>query len=941
MSEILLKNNYYDGQKVYIENLKKDQTFFENSVALGRKGAQGTGVIVDRPEERVVFDSDFLTPTQQGYVSVVTFDGRGVLESPVSTSDPVLGNQLFVRVSDCNIIGSFELLVTILGKTFDNQLIYEHLVFSNNYEQVTKNHFVEITNIMFQNFRGNANVTVDGRGSLNTAGRVVIGEVSSFKISKDFVVDRQVAEPDLNFRGYKTYDGAKTLETILIEAVGPSNDVDELDVNTTTTLTRTFPAGASNQLIYSQKFQMSGSTIHKVSLLLGLDAGVNWSGNLVIGIRPLLTSAKCLTDFLPDTEIEFDPDTLVLEEISVTQADLEGRGIILTSEPSVVEFVFSAAQVSQRSLSPLMDGDFYAITIRRTGDTSTGTIVLEEARNSEPAKRRLTVFQNNVWTDIEASTLWYEISTSSVKAASGSLLDDGFLVTEPKIQTLRSGLVVQNIQEGLGLENSSEGVENYVVVKKSLLFTDIESHPTTGDDIAGSAYYSPDFLVLEQNSLLDLILEDKNTVVLSRVKDNNSRNNPAIEGDLLYPGLAIGDTINIVNPTSALLNQNVVGSTIIPDISAPSYQYRITSQQVITRLLGDLNNDGIVDVLDAQRITELDGYSVYFNTTGTYSDAQHEVLLASGNLDILELLQAELDDTDGYEVSPSDLAAINDFIENGTAFPIGTSTLTFVRLTVEPILSPFSSYNQSGISTLELEVDNPNLVDSSLFDFGTGLEFEINFVPTWKSEHIEILDLRRFVTNTFTEISADNFILQPESSGKNNQVVYGDLYVKDTIKTLSGNTHPLDLESAIVELELPTGDSEGEINIFEEFILGRMRFSDGTFVDNTALFNSQVKFSTAISSHVKNLADADGYEIDFDGYSDGYGANADEAISTYIDHNTGLFRLRAFNIVENELFPELRTKITINVLLKKAGFINEDRFIDSTLVTNMLRAFSP
>lgn len=951
MTVKVLQNNFYDFDKITLEDMQVEQASNNTNVALTNDSIAGSGVRLSFPQEPVIFDSDSLTVAQSGFEAVNTFDGRGILASPVLSSDLDEGTQVSVTISDARLTGSISTIVTIIGKTFDNDLTYEHLVFKENGTRLTKNHFTETTNILFQNFRGNANTLVDGYGCFDVGGRALVTEASSYKVSHDLIADEWTSEPDILFRNFKTYDPAKTIQAILEEAIGSDNDIDDLNINTTTASTRTFAEGASTETIYAQKFRMKGTNIQKVTLLLGLESGSTWSGSIVVGIRPLLTSTTCPTDFLPENEIEFDPDTVPIEELSFDSDDLAERGIVLTSDAQPVDFVFTDAQISNPNLSGLVDQEFYAITVKRSGSSSTGTIFLEEARNDDSEERRLSVFTGNGWTDVPNSTFWYRVWSDSVKIASGTAYDEGVRLPILKTYLQTNGVFAQNVVEDINLVNTSENTENYVIVKKDIAYSDVEVHPRTGDPIFSRQEDTPAFSVLEQSELLTLMVAEPKTVVLARVRDNNARSNPIITGTLDYPGLALGNVINIVNPGNDLLNQNVVGSTITPDVLNPTLQYRITSQETIVDLYGDVDGDGDIDVFDQERITEIDGYQAYLATTGDYSSAIQQAAVLAGEVSILEILRADVDSSDGYEITAADLSAVTDFIENGTAFPNGLSSFTRVELTVEPVLNPLLYYNSNANSTINLEVDNPDLIDPSMFSFGTGINFSISFIPTWNLEQVEILDLRRFVTTTFLDFDSDDIQQSPENGGQNNLFVPGDLFLSGAVKSLDGDPHPLDVETTVVELELPAGDSEGEINIFEEYVEGVMQFSDGTLVSNSALNNDQVRFEVSIGSFVKNLAnaaldpgglgDADGYGLDFDGYNDGYGENADEVIGTYIDHDTGLLRIRAFNIVRNTFFPELRSRVIVTVHLRKAGFANEPVYVDSTTLTSKLQAFAP
>lgn len=932
------QNNWFDFRKVNLEDLVLEQTSNNTNVALTNNAIMGSGILLDFPEEKVIFDSDSLSVEQSGWVSLGTFDGRGVADAAYTPSDPEEGNQIAVTISDARLDGAVNTVVTLFGKLFDNSLFYEHLEFKNNGTLVSKNHFKSVLNYAFQNFRGNNNTYVDGYGCFDVGGRCIISEASSYRISRDLVAAEQSRKPDMIFRSYKVYNPALTLENVVQDAIGASNDVDELDITTTVANTRSFEEGGTTETIYAQKFKMSGDNIQKVSLLLSLDSGSTWTGTLVIGIRPLMTSTSCSTDFLPDNEIDFDPDTVPLEEVALNQSQLEERGYVLTSEPQIVDFTFTESQISNPSLSNIEDGQFYVLTIRRTGSTATGTITLQEATN-DSSEERLTVFSGSDWTDVSDSTLWYIVWSDSVKVSSGTAYDEGVRLPILKTRLDSSGVYEQNLITDLNLINTSEGAENYLIVEQDIEYFNEIVHPRTGDKIVSQKRDAPKFTMLQQDEVLVKIIENPSTVVLARVKDNNPRSNPEITGTITHPGAAIGNVINIINPPTDLLVQNVIGSTIIPNTTKTNIKYRITSQTVILDGYGDVDGDGNVELSDSTFLSDLDGYHVFAADTGTYTSAQQQALIASGALDILAVIRSDLN-SDGY-VDTTDINALSAFLSDGTAFPHGASEFTRVLLTVEPIVDPILSYNSTAISTLQVEVEDPDLIDPANFDFATGIDFRIDFVPVWYQEQIEVLDLRRYVNATFLDFSGDYLQSSVESGGQNNLFIAGDNYLSGNVKSLDGSWHPLDYEENIIELTLPSGNTEGEINIFDEYVAGTMYFSDRTLVGNSAINNGQVKFNVSVGSHVKNVSDyMDGY-LDFDGYNDGYGSNADEVIGASIDHDTGLLRIRAFNIVENEFFPELRTKISVKVSLKKAGFANPTVEVDSTTLTAKLRQFAP
>lgn len=915
----ITRPSWYDFQRVSKQDLGSEQSSYLNNNAATTLAALGTGVKLSSAIEPVIFDSDNLDSTQSGYVAVTAFDGRGILTNPYTTSDQVEGNQISVTISDARLSGFLNTTVTLFGQTFDDQLIYEHIILTDNGTEVSRTHFKEITNIMFQNLRGNTNTILDGYGSRNVGGTLVITEASSFKVSRDLIASEQIAQPDMVFRNYKVYDSGKLLETVIQEAIGVANDINDLDINTTGVSTREFAQGAATDIIYGQKFKMKGNNIQKISLLLSVETAGTWSGTLVVGIRPLQTSQTYSTEFLPSNEINFDPDTVPIEEIAVSANDILDSGVILTTEPQIVDFLFTSSSIANPALSNMEEDKYYVITIRRTGSTSTNTIILEESVNSDTEKM-LVVFDSSIWTDVPDSTLWYQVWSDSVKVASGAAFDQGSRITVEKTEIDSDGARVQRVEENLVLATTSEGSQNYLVVQKTTDFLLPESHPRTGDLIFSTEQDIPLFSTLNPADVVTLIATQPDLLFLAKIIDNNPRSNPAITGTLTYPALARGNTIHVINPDSDLLQQNVIGSIITPNAAKPGLRYRITSQETFDDLYGDVDGDGIIDLNDVARMSALDGYARDLSS-GTVLAATQLAAIQNDSVSILEILRADVNESTDID-GAGDLAELNAYLTTGAGFS-GGSGFTRVTLQLEPLTSPELYMDADAASTLQIEVEDPDLIDNVSF---TALDFEIEFVPTWTKDNIEITDLRRFSCSVFTEDTV--------AGGINNFFIPGDLYLGGKIANLDSTGHTLDYEEVMIELELPSGDTVGEVNMLESFVVGKLKFSDGTFVAASAIATNQIGFAVSIASHVKNVLD--GY--DYDGYVDftGLGADADEVIGTYMDHTSGILRINAYNIVRNEFYPQIRTRILVKVSLKKAGFTNSPVYVSSTDLASVL-----
>jgi len=213
----------------------------------------------------------------------------------------------------------------------------------------------------------------------------------------------------------------------------------------------------------------------------------------------------------------------------------------------------------------------------------------------------------------------------------------------------------------------------------------------------------------------------------------------------------------------------------------------------------------------------------------------------------------------------------------------------------------------------------------------TTVNFEINFVPLWEPENLLLTDLRRFVPKTFTQIESTDITGTPANGGTNVSFVPGDILLGGSLLDLDGDPFSVDLEVNTIVIDLPEGGTQGEVDVFNNFVRNQMKFSDGTFVEISALADSQIKISAGVKSFVK---DTDGYDFQS---VDGYAA-IDEAVSVLYTQSSGILRLRAENIRNIATRPELRTKIILTVFLKKAGFQNSETLVAASRLEELLVA---
>lgn len=928
--------HWYDFQKVTTNDLRAEQDAWLNAVAEATDGSSGTGIQLEQSIDQVIFDTDRLSVTQSAWVTTGVFDGRGILPEAYVCSDRAEGNQISVRVSDSRASEFLPIICTVIGTDFNDNIYYEHLRCPADGLYQTYGHFKIVENVLFQNVFGNTDVRIDGYGSFNLAGRVVVAEASSFLPAADTLVANQSRTPDIIFSKYKLYNSGNTLDQILDEALRSAYSVDDLRVNTTVSETRQFSAGGSSEIVYAQKFRMRGNNIQKAQILLALDSGASWTGSISVGIKRLLNrdTFSSATRYLPDTLIDFDPETEYIAEVSLDQAAMAELGVELGPEHQPVDFVFSETSIGNANISTLEDDAWYALTVRRIGSTATGTLSMpvvpvstgvdtytkREDEDFESGAGRFTVFSGGVWTDVKDRMTWYRICGDSFRTASGVAVDEGARIKSPKTFVNDKAVTTQYAERGVAFADSSTGVENYLIVQSAAQLLDFVTHPATGDKQASREIDTPELSSLRFAEVEDLIRNKPNLVVAASGADTNPRANPVISGTVYHPGLFRNNILDIPNPPADLINYNVVGSIITPNTLKPSLRYRIVSQQFIVDGYGDLNSDQQVNITDLAAQQELLGYSTSLATTGTRTAASQQADIIAGNVELVDILKANLN-TD-TEVTSSDVAALNDFINLGTAFPNGQGQFNRVRLVVEPLVGRIWYLNNVGESSLDIHTADTDLLST----FSAPVNFSIAPVRIWRESGVQITDLRRFVISATTAFVPEDLLAITPTGGKNNLIAPGDIYLTGNVLNPDGSYHRLDYERAQIELELPDGNSEKEINVFDVFVKNRMRFSDGTLVTSEALASGQVTFEIQVSSFAKNLGFAvDGY-VDYSGVGD----SADEAVGTYIDHDTGLLRVRAYNIVNNDIRPEVRTRIYVNVNLKKAGWRNPPRIVSST-----------
>lgn len=420
----------------------------------------------------------------------------------------------------------------------------------------------------------------------------------------------------------------------------------------------------------------------------------NWSGDLVVGIRALQTTTSCPTDTIPNSDIEFDPEPAPIAEVSFDQEEMAELGITLNETPKVVDFVFTQSLLSNPNAAPTIEADkYYILTIRRTGDISVGNLILQEAADTSVDPdvvdtMYMSIFANNTWVDVPESDLWFKIYTDAIRVTDGTAFDGGVNISIPKtkLNTI-TNTEEPYVEDKYNLIDVSRGTENYVIVQESTEFTDAVTHPSTGNQVYSRLNDTPEVSVISEDTLTTLIDAGNKPIVLGSIQDTNPRSNPQISGLTQFPGLVTDNTFTIIQPTSDIIINNLEGSILIPNTNKTQLQYRIIDVDIYSDAYGDVNNDGSINSSDVTRAQALDGYGKDLMSGGVSSVAQKNAIVA-GTVTMEEIIRADVND-DGI-VDILDTQAIQQNISLGTAFTAG-SNFTRAVLTVENVSDPLTT----------------------------------------------------------------------------------------------------------------------------------------------------------------------------------------------------------------------------------------------------------
>jgi hypothetical protein len=404
------QNIWFDAEQVDNTDLIVEQQYNTAIQSAIINNHIGSGIVPENITQETLFDSSILSDYLDGLF----------VAAQSQPSDNNYGNQLDIELTSSKASSKRTVKLCIVGLDFQSNLQYETFVFAKNENQVSAKHFTKILAILFNDFIGNTDI------SLNLGGRITIKEAKPIYLSRDSLMVSQDKQPNLFFRDFFVI-GASNVEELLQTAL-PYYDISSLNITSTPNDQKILNSGDIVTQI-GQKFLATTNNIQKISLLLsvrnqvsGHETEYDWTGDLVVSIYSLQSNIENYNDIVPNLAIDYSPSPIPLAQISFNYNSLKDIGIVLNSVSQPVDFVFSNGSIAGGNL--LKTGNYYAFTIKRSGLANKCDILIDSGTNLV-SDSRITTYTGSVWVDLPDEDLWFKIYTDSAKITDGQVYDSG------------------------------------------------------------------------------------------------------------------------------------------------------------------------------------------------------------------------------------------------------------------------------------------------------------------------------------------------------------------------------------------------------------------------------------------------------------------------------------------------------------------------------------
>jgi hypothetical protein len=209
----------------------------------------------------------------------------------------------------------------------------------------------------------------------------------------------------------------------------------------------------------------------------------------------------------------------------------------------------------------------------------------------------------------------------------------------------------------------------------------------------------------------------------------------------------------------------------------------------------------------------------------------------------------------------------------------------------------------------------------------SNVNWKIDYFPTWIPDLVFVHDARRKLATTISDpVSGCN-------GGQNNFFIPGDLILGGNMLKPDGYGYKVDFEMTHLSLHIPITDAYGSpllidgysgLLLFDTFVaeeasgkttsgFNAMKYADSTYIQQADFGNSKVKIVPSIQSTSNSYSTS--------------GANINDIVGLNYDPSTSLMTLYMADGYESTAQPAIRTKVLVEVYMKKAGFVNSTQSI--------------
>jgi hypothetical protein len=432
-----------------------------------------------------------------------------------------------------------------------------------------------------------------------------------------------------------------------------------------------------------------------------------------------------------------------------------------------------------------------------------------------------------------------------------------------------------------------------------------------------------------------------------------------------------GITFQIVNPVNHAVIASGSDGVLIPSSTDPrSAEFSTTSVY-----LPDITNitDYKLVITTSSHVNNYGGFDItLIDTTNLFINIRKIILNAQT---YLEMLRADIDGD--FIISSNDQYLLQSFISRvqsptitsqsnaPTTNPFNKIGKLFnaINFTLEQFIDRIDDYSTNPSSRNTNTHVLPDIFISDSYYAGhnfytTPPSIRIQKQLSWKESLVICNSKPKLVSSVFTDTGPTKITVGPQvhqyndppsfDPGITNLLIPNNIVIGNGgIKNVDGSEYKIDFELNTIILEIPTGlyGTEQALNIMDDFVSNyntdtgttrlnypAMKYADGSFVTSDAILNDQIRFSVSIQSFSPNTNG-----LSTDGYT---GAIVDGKMGVYVDYTTGLLKLNFTNLYEDPVFQTLKTRVQINIYLKKGGFNNKIIFVDSIKMQNILQISS-